>query len=86
MNWVQLAEGVHHWNILFNAAATFGISKTLAIKVKDGETVPVHALKACRGSRGVLPVIVNLVASWRREVKFLPSPHYLLPGNHYGIS
>lgn len=86
MNWAQLAEGVNHWNVLFNATANFGISKMLALKVKNGETAPVHALKAYRGSRSVLPAIVNLDARWRRVVKFLPAPHYLLPVKHYGIS
>ena len=53
MNWIQLAEGVHHWNVLMKAAVTFGtfgIPKNACFKGKTCEAVPVHAMKAYRGA------------------------------------
>ena len=38
--------------------------------------VPVHALKACRGSRGAAPAILNLGISWIWVVNFRHRPLY----------
>jgi len=34
VNWIQLAEGVHHWNVLMKAAMIFGIPKMPTLNVK----------------------------------------------------
>ena len=34
-------------------------------KIKKGKVIPVHALKACRRSRGIAPPILNLGTRWR---------------------
>jgi hypothetical protein len=35
-----------------------------------GEDVPVHAIKACSGSRGIAELVHNLGISWKRAVSF----------------
>ena len=47
------------------------------IKVK-GKFFPVHAVKACRGSRGTAPLSLNLSTRWRRVAKHILTP--LCPG------
>ena len=41
------------------------------------QAVPVHCMKAYRGSRGVAPLILSLDTKWRRVVSFTPRPLYL---------
>jgi len=45
-------------------------------KKKRCKHVPVHALKAYCGSRGIATAILNLDPRWRWVVKFMPQPLY----------
>ena len=40
------------------------------------KTVPVHAMKAYKGSTGIAPLIRNLDTEWRWVAKFKPRPLY----------
>lgn len=42
-----------------------------------GEVVPLRAIKACMGSRGVHPLILKLGARWRLVINITPRPFYL---------
>jgi hypothetical protein len=48
-------------------------------KKKRCKHVPVHALKAYCGSRGIATSLLNLDTRWRRVVNFMP-PAALPPG------
>ena len=39
-----------------------------------GEVVPVHAIKAYRGSVGVVPLFLNLGTGWKLVVSLTPQP------------
>ena len=60
----------------------------LSVKVcwsKD-KVVTVHALKACRGSRGTAPLIFNFGSEYRWVINFMIQPLYLwakIPGTHW---
>jgi hypothetical protein len=51
------------------------ISLKIVQNVK-GKAVPVHAVKAYRGTRGIAPLILNLGTRWRWVVNFTPRPLY----------
>jgi hypothetical protein len=40
------------------------------------KAVPVHTMKAYRGSRGLVPLILNHGTIWRGMVNFKPRPLY----------
>jgi hypothetical protein len=42
------------------------------LKVETGKLVPVCAMKAYRGIRGIAPVVLILGTSWKRLVDFTP--------------
>ena len=44
------------------------------VKEVKCKVVPVRAIKACRGSRGIAPLILKLGTRWRSVVKFTPWP------------
>ena len=39
-----------------------------------GNIVSVHCMKACRGSRGIAPLTLNLDIRWRSVVSIMPRP------------
>jgi hypothetical protein len=44
--------------------------------ITESKVVPVHAMKAYKGSGSVNPLILNLGARWRLVVNFMPWPLY----------
>jgi hypothetical protein len=52
---------------------------TLDSKRKKGEFFPVHAMKAYRGSRHIVSLILNLGTRWRCVFNFTPRPPYPPP-------
>jgi len=44
------------------------------------KAVPFHTMKPYKGSRSIVPLILNYGTIWRREVNFTPRPLY--PGTH----
>jgi hypothetical protein len=46
-------------------------------KLKKGKVAHVHAMKTCKGSSGIAPLILNLGTSWRCLVNFIALSLYL---------
>jgi hypothetical protein len=61
--------------LLFNDAAV-GNREYIESSGK-GKIVSVHAIKACRGSRRLAPLILNFGARWKLEASITPRPLYL---------
>ena len=64
---------VHHTVLKYHAPITQWCS---ALFRKNGglksKGVHVHTIKACRGRRGIAPLILNLGTRWRWKVSFMP--------------
>ena len=43
--------------------------------LQKGKFVPVHAMKAYKGNRGMALLILNFVAGWSRVVNITPQSH-----------
>jgi hypothetical protein len=54
----------------------FFIATYISDRNNKSKTFPVHAMKAYRGSRGIDPLILNLVTRLRWVVTFKPRPFY----------
>ena len=53
-------------NLIVDQLGCMVISK---VKVK---VVPLHSMEACRGSRDIVPLILNLGTTWRQVFNFIP--------------
>jgi hypothetical protein len=47
------------------------------VKEGIGNVVSGHVIKACRGSRGIAPHIINHRTRWKLLIRFTPPPLYL---------
>jgi len=52
--------------------------RTLCVGLKERRFVPVHTMKAYRGSKGTSPLILNLGTRLKRMVSAKPLPYYSL--------
>jgi len=53
--------------------------------VKEGKVVSGHVMKACRGSRGIPPLIINPLTRWKLVIIFSPLPLYNRGGDQLPI-
>jgi hypothetical protein len=57
-----------------------------ASSFRNGKVVPVHNMKACRGSKGIPPLILDLGAKWRWVVNIMPRPLYPRKQHRYPLN